>query len=106
MDVAIDRPVDGLTDEQADFHLDVLTDAVRAAETYWKNFLWKRSHEAYAPSAMLIERYAARYGAGGVEELWSGWFATLTSDEYFVVLAGVDMERIGERYGRSSHRSP
>jgi hypothetical protein len=106
MNVAIDRPVGGLTDEQADFHLDVLTDAVRAAETYWKNFLWRRTHVVYRPDAALYARHAARYGAGGIEALWDGWFATLTSDDYFIVLAGVDMERIGDAYGTSSHRSP
>jgi len=106
MDVAIDRPAGCSTDEQADFHLDVLTDAVRAAETYWKNFLWRRAHEAYRPDPALLERYAARYGDGGIAELWDGWFATLTSDDYFIVLAGVDMERVGDAYGGSSHRSP
>jgi len=105
MDVAIDRPAGCSTDEQADFHLDVLTDAVRAAEAYWKNFLWRRAHEAYRPDPALLARYAARYGDGGIEELWNGWFATLTSDDYFIVLAGVDMERVGDAYGRSSHRA-
>jgi hypothetical protein len=105
MNCTIDRTAGRNAGELDEFHTDVLTDAVRAAEVYWKNYLWRRTHEEYRPSASLCERYAALYGSGGVEELWNGWFATLTSDDCFVILAGVDMERVGDAYGRSSHRT-
>jgi hypothetical protein len=104
MTVLVDR-VDSDCVEQPDFELEVLSDAALMAAVYWKNHLWNKEHEVYGPSPRLYVRFGERYGVGGIEEMWRGWFATLTSDDYFVVLAGVDMESIGEEYGRSARRA-
>ena len=78
---------EGLT---LDFQLEILDDASRAATTYWRNHLWRFPHEAYAPSPSIYERFGEKYGSGGIEAAWTSWFEILTSDEYFVVLTGVE----------------
>jgi len=71
-----------------DFELEVLTDASLTAMAFWKCHLWHRPHAAYGPSPHLMRRFAGRYGPGGIEDAWRGWFAVLTSPEYFAVFTG------------------
>jgi uncharacterized membrane protein (DUF2068 family) len=101
----LDHEPIGSTDVELDFQLEVLTDASRVAAEYWKNHLWVRAHQAYRPGDALFAKFGVKYGVGGIEEAWKSWFEILTGDDYFMVLTGVDMERIGDGYGSSPRRT-
>ncbi|HEY5258088.1 MAG TPA: hypothetical protein VIJ12_06870 [Candidatus Baltobacteraceae bacterium] len=90
MNSTMDRSTAQAEEPALDFQLEILDDASRAATTYWRNHLWRFPHDAYRPSPSIYARFGEKYGTGGIEAAWAGWFEFLTSDEYFVVLTGVE----------------
>jgi len=76
------------------FELVVLEDATAQADVYWRNVFWNREQPPFGPSAGLLARFAARYGAGGVEHAWQRWFEVLTSWDFADALIGRDARSI------------
>ena len=105
IEVDVSAPIESNGVAVLDFQMEVVYDAAQKAMRYWRNALWAVPHEPYAPDVVLYEHFGTKYGYGGIEEAWHPWFVVLTSDEYFRVVTGLDLERIGDNYGKTANRT-
>lgn len=76
------------------FEIAVLEDVSRAADVFWRNWLWRRRQPGFGPSPELLARFEGRYGTGGIVEAWSRWFEVLTSFDYADAVLGHDVRML------------
>ncbi len=93
-----------------DMQLSIAKNVSRAAQGYWKRWLWNQEQPAQTPRGEFCRAIAGRFALGesDVREVWGSMYLALTSSDLAVASTGLDLNDPSHTslQGRSHRRAP